>query len=501
MFNTLLKRQSLEQPQGVALMSDEGSVSWSELDESVHRIATQLSKLGIGYGDSVALLDDNSVTQVRCFLALARIGSVIVPINPDLKIPEVSQSVRESRCRILLTNHNQTPLLIQLINEGTIEGGISFENHRFHIHGVFQGTGGLRIFCPKLSSQKSEWSEETSLLELKTSGTTGKPKRIQRTHGQLHWLATTYAKTLDLRTSDQILTVIPLSHGHGLCSTLLASLSSGASMYVMGKFYRRRTLDLLSCNSITVFPAVPFIYSILAASRRTDPIDLKQVRLAITGGAPLTESVWHQVFSGLGLKLRQSYGSTETGAVSVNIDHDPESSIHSVGTPLEGIEFKTFDEVLAVRSPAAAQWSLPVSLDSSSQQKVPLCDEEGWISMGDRVSVDSANRFTLIGRNSGVINIAGRKVYSEEVEAVLVSHSQIEDAAVMPAKDQNGVEFVKAKLVVKEPFERSHLIAYCREYLADYKIPRTIEIQDSIPRNQLGKIDRVNLGVPERKAA
>jgi long-chain acyl-CoA synthetase len=451
-------------------------------------------------GDSVALLFSNSVTQIICFLALSRMGSVIVPINTDLKKTEISQALRESGCRVLLASHHQSTLLDKLIQVGLIEAGIIVGRNQFRFHGNLNTSSRIRIFHPR-SFPESATSDDQPLLELKTSGTTGKPKRIQRTHGQLHWLAESYVRTINLLSTDRILAVIPLSHGHGLCSTLLASLSSGASLYLQEKFHRRQTLNILARQSITVFPAVPFIYSILAETTMADPINLSQLRLAITGGAPLTERVWHHASSRLGLKLRQSYGSTETGAVTVNIDPDPESSIHSVGTPLDGIELTTQNDVLAVRSPAAAKWSISAESDSSPQVRTPLFDENGWTLMGDTASIDFEGRLTVTGRISGVINVAGRKVYSEEVEAFLLTHSRVQDAVVVPVRDSHDVECVKAKIVVNEPFDQSELIAYCREFLADYKIPRIIEIESAIPRNHMGKVDRTNLDTSDQKVA
>jgi long-chain acyl-CoA synthetase len=237
---------------------------------------------------------------------------------------------------------------------------------------------------------------------------------------------------------------------------------------------------------VTLFSAVPFIFSVLADTNTAKPVDVSALRLAITGGAPLKRETWNKVHERLGISLRQSYGSVETGALTVNMEPDSDATSESVGRPLNGVRVKILDDSAAplptgtigeivVQSPAASDCCL------HSDTKSTLCDEDGWIRMNDLGRLDSDGRLYVTGRNRQDINVAGQKVNPREVEECILSHPAAREAVAVPSRDAWGEEAVKVVVVTNKKCSLNELVAHCRKQLADYKLPRFIEFRDGVP--------------------
>lgn len=481
MLTSLLERQAVERPRHPAVVCAGKVISWRKLEERVRHMAAGLAFQGIMPGERVALVLRNNDTFVSSLLAVARRGAVAVPCSWEWKDAELLSALETTQCQTVLADASRETF-IQTCRR-------SRPDCRFFLtSGQDQDSCRLNDLEEAPTSQRVATPDgDADALELFTSGSTGHPKRVIRKHAHLLNLGTAYAQTVGVDSRDRIWTVIPLTHGHGLCSSLLASLQTGATMFLQARFDRRETLRQLSRQRITVFPAVPFIYSILADTRTHELIDLSALRLCITGGSPLTSDVWRKVDQRLGIKLRQSYGSSETGAACVNMDTDAGASADSVGRPLAGVEVSVRDESghalpsgvrgeVYVRSPAAAEWSIVASRDDARYEPVRLADPTGWIRMGDVGSLDSAMRLTIFSRQGRLVNVAGKKVQLEEVERVLLSHPFVERATLSTTQDRFGEQLIHATVYAHESCSRDHLLAHCREQLADYKIPRGITL-------------------------
>lgn len=490
MLAELLRTHAAERPFQQALVAGSLILTYGELAEEVERLAAGFAASGVTQGDPAALLFPNCPVFVIGFLALARLGAVAVPLGTDLKEEEIRAALEASGCRTLLADDRYGPLCLDLLRSGHLQ-------HAFLRGDRCSGIPGLNslMTCGPPTRSIPFPPPEANLLQQFTSGTTGRPKRILRTHAHLLREATAFGATVGVTPDDRILAVVPLSHAHGLGNGLLAALRAGGTLVLQERFDRRETLRLLSRERITLFPAVPFMLSILADTRMSEPIDLSALRLCFTAGAPLRRETWVKVKDRLGIFLRQLYGSTETGALMINLEDDPEATAESVGRPLEGVRATVLNEAgvplppevegeVAVRSPAAAEWYI------GPQGKTPLPGSDGWIRTGDLGRLDPDGRLYLTGRKGFLINVAGRKVNPVEVESVLSSHPGIREAVVVGIRDSYGEEAVKAVIVQRWPCTAEEIIAFCKERLADYKVPRALEFREAIPRCPAGKILR-----------
>ncbi|MBI2681107.1 MAG: acyl--CoA ligase [Candidatus Solibacter usitatus] len=479
MLFELLERQSLDRASHAAVICEDASITWRELFEQAARLAGGLRAWGVEEGEAVAVLLPNSPMLMAAMLASARIGAQVLPLGVDLKAPEVVSVLEAAQCRTLLAADSLSDLVRQILASGVRFRAIQNSREDFGMPSL------ARLAADSPIAGKQSSASGAPFMQLLTSGTTGQPKRIVRTQAALCALAAAYCDATSISADDRILGAIPLYHGHGLCNGFLAPLYSGATLILQPAFDRRRTLRLLEDERITVFSAPPFMFSLLAGTLRREPFASPHLRLTITAGAPLDRAAWHKVRDTLGISLRQLYGASETGVVAINMDARPEESIESVGRPLSGVAVAIRDAAgrdlpagaqgeIAVKSPAAAGWS--ATLDAGPTELKKLADDQGWILMADEGRFDLEGRLYVTGRTSLFLNIAGRRVNPAQVEAVILSHPKVQKVSIVPMADAYGNQVAKAVVVCSGPCEPEELVVFCRERLANYKVPRVMEI-------------------------
>lgn len=488
MLAHLLDRHAADRPEALALVAGSHVLTWKTLQTEVRRVAGGLSAHGVSAGVPVALLLPNCPAFVIGFLAAARLGAVAIPLSTDLKTEQIRAVLDASGCRTLLADNSFATLCRRLVQDGSIQRAFLRDCEDGEIASVSRlaadNAGSLAAPLP---------SEHDAVLQQFTSGTTGQPSRVVRTHGALAHMTAAFAAAARISAADRILAVIPFCHGHGLNNTLLTALSSGATLVLQERFDRRETLRILCQERITIFPAVPFLAAILAETRSREPIDLSALRLCVTAGSALSRDTWTKAKDRLGILLRQSYGSTETGMVT--FDMDGEACPESVGRPLDGVRVTAFgsdgaelsseaEGELAVQSPWAASWRATASGRQS------IADARGWIRMRDVGRFDPEGRLYVTGNNGLLINVAGRKVNPGDVEGALMSHPKVREAAVLPLRDAYGEQAVQAVVVSSEACSADELLAHCRERLAAYQVPRIIQFRSTLPRSAAGKILR-----------
>jgi long-chain acyl-CoA synthetase len=303
-----------------------------------------------------------------------------------------------------------------------------------------------------------------------------------------------FGKTVNTTADDVFLCVVPLSHAHGLGNGLVAATLVGATLVVHERFDRRRFLTSAEQDGVTIVPGSPFMFKILAETKTPQEPDLSRIRLCFTAGAPLTHEVFEACRERFGLDIRQLYGTTETGAASINLADDLDESWSSVGAPLAGVEIGVFgpdgeplppevEGAIGIRSPAMFDGYENEELNTNALR-------DGRFFAGDRGKLDAEGRLYITGRDTLFINLAGNKVDPAEVESALCEHPKVSECVVLGVTQAGGDEFVKAVVVATEPCEASELLTFCRGRIADFKLPRIIEFRDEIPRNPLGKVLR-----------
>lgn len=412
--------------------------TWPQLSEDVERVASAMRSRGTEAGQVVSFVEGNTVDFVVTFLAAMRLGAVVVPLGPHLTTGEL-------------------------------------DAHRTAAAGGAGAPDGALVAF--------------------SSGSTGRPKAMVRTNANLVAEADQFTAGVGLDETDVVLAVVPLFHAHGLGNCLLASIRSGAAL-VLGSFERDATLAAIADERVTIFPGVPFVFDALAATRRADPAQLASLRLCFTAGAPLARDSFDTFAARFGHPIRQLYGCSEAGSITLNLDADADATWDCVGRPLPGVDVTVHDigddgtGEIAVRSPAATSSYLE---PGGAVERFA----DGWLRPGDLGRIDDDGHLRITGRTTSFISTDVAKVDPFEVEAVLRTHGAVADVVVVGTPGERGAELVKAVVVLRgtpdEAELRTQLVDTCRQQLAAFKIPRIVEFRDEIPRSPLGKILRKHL--------
>jgi len=471
-----------------AVVEDDKRVTYGELGQMVEIFSSFLVSAGVKKGDPVSVLLSNSIEFITAFFSITNIGAVAVPINTSYKKEEISYYVKHSSSNLILTQYS----LAHIAEELSSEIDCSFA--------VVKGESVEWNTDSAFSESPLEISvgSEDEAIYLYSTGSTGKPKRVSRTHRNLLALADNHTETVGWTKEDRILFAIPISHTYGF-GNFISSIKIGASIYVLGDFNRNKVLDLLERESITIFPAVPVMLDVLAKTYLPEPKDLSPLKLVISAGAPLPERTFQSFHDTFGIYPRQLYGSSETGVISINLGNDIEKTYNSVGRHVENVTVEIRDESggvlgvdevgeIAVKSPSMTRtgyFGLPEETDAVYKEGYYLTGDLGWI--------DEKGYIYIVGRKKLFINISGNKVDPVEVENILLEHESIIEAAVLGITDNDGSESVKAVIVNDGELKKEDIIKYCRDRIAEFKIPQIIEFRNELPRSPTGKVLREEL--------
>ncbi len=469
-------------PGRIAVIEGDRKITYGTLDSMVRSLSSFLSSRGTQYGDRVAILLHNSIEFIISFFSISRLGAIAVPINPGYKENEIEFYASHSQVKILITEDRlrsvaekamaATGASVVVIKGEKTDWSFSEVNFENHI---------------KTSIRPSD-----EAIYLYSTGSTGRPKRVSRTHLNLIALANNHTQTTGWTEADRILFTVPLSHTYGF-GNFISAVKVGASMYVLGEFNRNRVIDIIEGESITVFPAVPFMLNVIAETFLPNSRDFSSLRLVISAGAPLSKETFYKFHERFSIYPRQFYGSTETGVISINLGD--EKRFDSVGLPVKNVEVRIFrddgteantNEVgeIAVKSPSmtTGYYGLPEETERSFR--------DGYYFTGDLGRIDEEGYIYIVGRKKLIINVAGNKVDPIEIENLLLRHPKIKDVAILGVKDKYGNESVKAVIVAREDMDIKEVHNYCKGRISDFKIPRIIEFRDEIPKSPTGKILR-----------
>ena len=473
----------------LALSCGGEQLSYDDLWDRVGRFAHGLASRGIGRGDRVAVLLPNGPGFVIAFLAVAQLGAVAVPLNPQFKKAELAFYFHDCGVRAVITDETSAALCRTIVPRVSPWGDAAE---------IVTSVDALVEAHSPLSPEPPSLDEDVMVQY--SSGSSGRPKRVPRTPRQLSAEVDAYVATIGLGAHDTILCSIPLFHTYGLGCCLLAAIRSGATLALLDEpqpftLMRERALELLERERVTVFPAVPLIFRLLAESGAA--ADLSSVRLCVSAGNALPRATFDAFAAAFGVPIRQLYGLTETGAVTVNLDGDPVATAHSVGRPIRDVELAILDGAgndlgadrigeVAVRGPGLFRGYAGVD-----EQLNRVSFRDGWFRTGDRGRLDDDGRLVLTGRSKLLIDVKGDKVDPIEVEDVLAVHPKVREVVVVGvATEIEGEELVKAVVVPDDSCSERELIRYCQERLANYKVPAMVEFWDEIPKSSLGKVLR-----------
>ena len=480
-----------------AVVHGDETISWSALLERVERFADGLGALGVEPGAAVALVAPNSAEFVVAFLAIVGLGAVVVPLSPQLKPDEIEFSFRTSGVRAAVADEFARPAVrdaaarlgreMPIVTSGATSG---------------DPLSMAAAIARHPRAALAERAPEETLLHQYSSGSTGRPKQVARTHGGCRAEGEAYRTTIALTAADRIFCAVPLGHSYATGACLFAFARSGAALVVLDDPHpfvlrRARALELIERERATIFPGVPYTYRLLAEA--PGEADLSSLRLCFSAGTALPRPVFEAFRARFGLPVRQLYGSTETGVMTMNLDPDPDPTSATVGTPVHGVTITVLDddgEPVAPGADGEVVVSGPSVVDGygGAERAAAAAFRDGRFFTGDLGRLDADGRLTLTGRRLLTIEVAGNKVDPVEVEDVLTAHPAVAEAVVVGVRgDVEGEELVKAVLVRRGPCDERELIPFCAERLASFKVPRIVAFVDEIPRSPVGKVLRKDL--------
>ena len=460
-------------------------IDWAGVRERSDRLAQGLASMGVGPGDPVAIVLPNVPEFAFAFFAVLRLGGIVVPLNPQFKDAELDFHFGEASVRAIVTDERSAETCQRIVGDWTDEVQI--------VSAVDS------LIDANQPAAEDAGSPDAEAVFLYSSGSTGRPKRVPRTHRQLRVEAHSIVSTAAIGPEDVVFCTIPLFHTYGMGCCLLAAVCAGASLVLAEDAHpfilrRDQVLAELERERATILPAVPFTFRMFAEAPGS--ADLSALRLCISAANALPRATFQAFESKFGVPIRQMYGCTEAGAVTLNLDEDPRASATSAGRPLQGVEVAIVDEAgkelevgrngeVVIRSPAMSAGY--AGMDDLNQQ---VFREVGFLS-GDRGRIDEDGRLFITGRKKLLIDVKGEKVDPIEVEDVLAVHPKVDEVVVVGVpSDVAGEELIKAVVVAGRECGDRELIRYCRERLADYKVPQLVEFREEIPRNPAGKVLR-----------
>jgi long-chain acyl-CoA synthetase len=479
----LLKHSARVHSEGIAVVDGGKRITYGTLFSMVQDMTSFLVSRGVGHGDRVAILLPNSLEFITSFFGVLEIGAISVPLNTAYKETELQYYISNSSPRIILTEEALRPIAEKSAHKTgasvvvVIKGAIT--DYSYSSNGV---------------SRKVQYNliPDDEAIYLYSTGSTGKPKCVARTHANLIALAENHTQTVGWTEDDKILFVVSLSHTYGL-GNFISAIKVGATLYVLSSFNRNRVIDMIEGEAITVFPAVPFMLDVLAKTYLPKRRDSSSLKLVISAGSPLSKEVFYRFHEKFGIYPRQLYGSTETGVIAINLSQDIEGKFDSVGRPVKNVEVKILREdgsvagvgeegEIAVKSTSMTSGYRNLPRDTMSVFK------NGYYHTGDLGTKDKEGYIRIVGRKKMFINISGNKVNPREVEHQIAAHSKVREVVVFGVSDNEGNEVVKAVIVPKDDLTVKEIYEFCQGKIADFKIPRIIEIRESIPKGPTGKV-------------
>lgn len=493
--------QSFEKQHGKPAIQFAGQwTPYREIQDGVMKRMLWLQQSGVGKGDRIALCLPKGIEFIYWQLGILGVGGICLPLNPAHPGEELSYFLTDSGSSLLITDsaHHEPfrstldrieGLWVLLLDRPTPEAWDSWIQARSKI----QSDG----FYPVPVSP-----DDTALI-LYTSGTTGKPKGAMITHRNLLFNLKALQALWAWTDQDVLLHVLPLFHIHGLVAALHVALFSGSRVILADKFDPLKTWQTLEKERCTVFTAVPTIYFRMLKEWDTCRPDLSSMRLFISGAAPLSENLFHQFAETTGFRILERYGMTEAGIIASNPLDPSLRMAKSVGYPLPGVEIRVISEYGEDLPPGQVGevWVKGDNIfkgywQNPEKTKEALCG--GWFRTGDLGFTQPSDngRIYLVGRAKELIITGGENVYPIEVENVLERHPAVQEAAVLGLPDEDFGERVAAVITCRKGAcfpTAKEIISFCKQHLVGFKCPKEVHIVEQLPRNSLGKVEKMVL--------
>lgn len=497
-----------------AIREGDRQISYRQLDDLRWQAARAFLAAGINKGDRIAIWAPNISEWIVATLGLESIGAVLVPLNTRMKGAEAADIINRSGARLLLTVAEFAASPTTMIRYPELLAGevLAQLEATILLQGEGEGLQGWQAFLQQgdvISQAEAEAAAaavgaDDIMDMLFTSGTTGKPKGVMCAHAQNIRVVDTWANTVGLQQDDNYLIINPFFHSFGYKAGWLAALVKGATIFPVLSFDLDKVLAQIAADRISMLPGPPTIYQSILAHPAREQFDLSSLRLAVTGAAAVPVELVKKMRSVLGFKtVVTAYGLTETcGFVSIcRPEDDAEIIATTSGRAMDGVEVKCVDgdgnDV--ARGEAGEIWvrgyNVMKGYFDNDQATREAITADGWLKTGDVGVMDANGYLKITDRIKDMYISGGFNVYPAEIENALAAIDDVVQAAVIGVADERMGEVGKAFLVKKpgSALKETDVLAFCKQQLANYKIPRSVVFIDAMPVNAAGKILKTEL--------
>ncbi|HWV60792.1 MAG TPA: FadD3 family acyl-CoA ligase [Sphingopyxis sp.] len=489
----------------VAIRGEDGTeVRYRDLEPLVRAAAKGFIAAGVAPGDRIAIWAPNATGWIIAALGAQTAGAAIVPLNTRLKGREAGYILRTSGARLLLTVSDflgtAYPQLLAGEDLPDLRGIVLIEGDAGGTPWRTFLDRGATLSDAAVDARLDALGEDQVCDILFTSGTTGNPKGAVTTHGQNVRLYLAYGETLTYGPGDNFLIINPFFHSFGYKAGWLVALMRGVTVLPHAVFHTDKVLERIERERVTLLPGPPTIFQSLLAGPYRDH-DISSLRVSITGAASVPVILIEEMRGKLGIDVvLTAYGLTETcGVVTMCGAGDDAATIaNTAGRPLDGIEVRLVDEAgeavtvgeageLLVRGPNVMRgyFNDPVATEAA-------IDAEGWLRTGDIAVQDAHGNVKITDRAKDIFIVGGFNAYPAEIEGLLAANPAVMQSAVIGVPDERLGEVPKAYVVLRPGVSATpeEIVAWCRENMANYKVPRRVEIVDALPVNAAGKVQK-----------
>ncbi len=487
---SILMASADARPSHRAIRLGERAIRYDELDRQARSFATSLRERGVEPGSQVALMIPNVPEFTIAYFGILYAGCAVVPLNVLLSAPEVTYHLEDSQARLLVAH----PLFAGPAREGAQAASVPVVFSDPGVEGADRLADMLEV--DPIDGLHPTEPNDTAVI-LYTSGTTGKPKGAELTHASLLVnCAIVVPRLVPIDRDEVALATLPLFHSFGQTCIQNATIAMGASFSLLPRFTPQEALEIIERDRITLFAGVPTMYFAILHHEGDRPYDLSSLKYCMAGGAPMPVEVMRAFEERHRVKILEGYGLSETSPVASFNMLDRPRKPGSIGYPVWGVELSIQDEndgllgageigEICIRGHNVMKgyWRRPDATKESIRAG-------GWFHSGDIGRRDEDGSYFIVDRKKDMIIRGGFNVYPREVEEVLYAPDAIVEAAVIGVPHDSHGEEVKAVVTLGagQTLSEDEVIAWCKQRLAAYKYPRTVEFRDELPKGPTGKI-------------
>lgn len=488
----------------VAISDGDVQLTYQQLDAARRQAARAFMAAGLAQGERIAIWAPNIYQWIIAAIGAQSVGVVLVPLNTRMKGAEAGYILRASQSRLLFTvadflGVNYPALLASeelpelrntILLEGQADGTQSWADFI---------TAGEVIADAEVTERSDALTPDDTLDILFTSGTTGNPKGVVTCHGQNIRTFENWSATVGLCKDDNYLVINPFFHSFGYKAGWLACIIRGAHILPVKSFDLDAVMSQIQSDRVSMIPGPPTIYQSLLAHPNRSDYDLSSLRLAVTGAAPVPVALVEQMRKELGFEVVvTAYGLTEScGVVSIcRADDSAQRISHTSGRAMEGVEMKLVDnhgQEVSVGNEGEIWFRgfnvMQGYLDDPEQTALTITPD-GWLKTGDVGVMDADGYVRITDRIKDMFIVGGFNTYPAEIENILCSMPGIARAAVIGVPDARMGEVAHAYIVpaADEAIDEAAVIAWAKDNMANYKVPRTVSFIAELPMNAGGKV-------------